>query len=70
MVNLARRGPPVLPRWKVIDPPLDCDLRKGRNVGIEPLFSTPLFAEQSNLGKKNLERKHFTGAEVAVDDGY
>ena len=41
MVNLARRISRVFATVKVIDPPLDVNLRKSRNVGIhlgQPLF--------------------------------
>ena len=38
MVNLAQRISRVLGTVKVIDPPLDVNLRTGRNVRTEPLF--------------------------------
>ena len=57
MVNLARRVSRVFATVKVIDPPLDVNLRKGRNVGIEPLFRHHCLQNKSKPGKRKSRTK-------------
>ncbi len=57
MVNLARRISRVFATVKVIDPPLDVNLRKSRNVGIQPLFRHHYFESKSKPRKRKSKTK-------------
>jgi len=57
LVNLAKRVSRVFATVKVIDPPLDVNLRKDRNVGIEPLFRYQSFETKTKPRKSKSKTK-------------
>jgi len=57
MVNFARRVSRVFATVKVIDPPLDVNLRTGRNVGTGPLFRHDCFEIKTKRRKSKSKRR-------------
>jgi hypothetical protein len=57
MVNLWRRVSRVFATVKVIDPPLDVNLRTGKNVRSEPLFRHHCFAIKTKPRRRKPDAK-------------
>ncbi len=57
LVDLARRVSRVFATVKVIDPPLDVNLRKGRNAMTEPLFRHRCFEAKTKRRKRKSKTK-------------
>ena len=57
MVNLARRISRIFGTVKVIDPPVDVNLRTGTNVGTGPLFRRDCFEIKTKPRKSKSKTK-------------
>jgi len=60
MVNLARRISRVFGTVKIIDPPLDVNLRKRRNAMTEPLFRHHCFEAKTKPRKRKSNESNLT----------